>query len=475
MDVFAAMTQNLPEMLARGLAEQKNAFRAMTSTAGPPAVEPGYQAQPPVVPNRNPGRVATRRLHHAAPETVSCPSRKNSMDTAWRNEREAVLIDAVSRHASFRTKGQIHSPEDLPMKQENDKDERRLFLNGLDEDWRSDSSADVEPWTSARSVRTRQQSFTTAATSVDAHIVTEGKAVGGCGLVVGGSEKQAALSAGKKGESWVDLEPEMPKRVEDRGRDIESSMAFEKLDEGCHGQSAVFEMEGDKPEQPHQTLIRVPRRRSSLSHQVGIMSETAHVCQAGTHNFTEQLASQLLPPSTPQYFPHDAPSHFSSPSHLDDNTAAFSPVVPTGPHRSRHNFHLDHLQVSADHLLLPPLPVRGTTHHDAPPSLRSQQQLPDVLSTPRKSTSQIDNKMPLLTSVHCWLESSGGGRPRSPPLIPTSPVSVSPTSNMRVSVEVLNSLRVSIVNCEFLLVTEPRCVPFEDIMGLVKSTSAAHF
>lgn len=451
MDNFAdAFTQNLPEMLARDLAEQEAYFLARSITAGPPPLDLAYEPQPPNVPKRNPSRVSSRRLHHAAPETVLCSLKQNSVDSAWRSEREAVLKHAVSHCSPTQAQGWNHmpGPKEFLMKQGNDRDDKRLFLNGLDEDWGSESSADIEAGIASPSVRTRQQSITTAATSVDTHFISEGRRAGGCASVAGTPGKQAARFAGGDGESWVDFEIEALNAEENSSRGIESPVACQELDHRYQTRPIVLGMEDNKSERNQQYLISVPQRRSSRGRRVPtvILGETAHSRRACPQNFTEELASQL------QLSPPPDPSHHFPSDHLlqnswDEKEAAFGPVVPTGRRQLRHNLQIDLPQVSTDQLSLPPLSAAETTHYDAPPSPRVKQQQPYLLTKPLHSQSVA--RMPLFTNVnvHSWLQSSGGGHLRSHPIVsPTSPVSMSSPTNIRVSTEVLENLRIIVGN-----------------------------
>lgn len=334
------------------------------------------------------------------------------------------------------------------MKPGNDRDERRLFLNGLDEDWRSDSSADVEAGISSPSVRTRQQSITTAATSVDTHFASEGRRIGGCASVAGTPGKQAVCFAGGDGETWVDLEIEALNAEEDSSRGIGSSVACQELDQSCQTRSTLFGMEGgDKTERDQQYLISIPQRRSSRGRHIPtvILGETAHSTRACRQNFTEELASQLQLPQ-PQDPSHHFPSDHLLQNNWDESEAAYGPVVPTGRRQLRHNLQPNLTQVVTDQLSLPPLSTAETTYYDAPPSPRTQ--TPSLLSKPLNSQSV--SRMPLFTNVnvHSWLQSSGGGgHLRSRPILsPTSSVSMSPPTNIRVSTEVLENLRIIVGN-----------------------------
>lgn len=497
MDEFAdAMMHNLPEMLARDLAEQEDVFLAKSMTSGGPAADLVFEAQAPNVPQRNPSRVL-HRLHQVAPETFLCSLRQNNVESAWRSEREAILKNtafAASHASSPRALRRDHTSvtKQIHMKLEPDQESGRLFLNGLDDGWGSDSSADAEAGLSSPSVRTRKQSITTAATSVDLQLYcgekgaedysTEPYSSGGCPAgaqlpgdqftgnpagfhlagnystrehtqeaLVNSPDSHVAWLARKEGGSWVHFG--VPENMHTRlempgdGRRIELSGISHRLDQAQpHAQSTtMFTTEDDCPRPRRQPPHGVPERRSSLSHQVTTVSldETSDSPKSPSLEFSQELASQVLLPSPPTW-PREVPSHRPSQTDWDETEAASGPVVPTGHRIPRQNIQLDLSSISPDQLSLPPLATTETNPHDRAFSLRSQQQQPSVLSKPRKSRSVT--RMPL-RNVHHWLESSNRARQPSPPPLPiTSPVTSSPTSSVRVSGPVLEALRINVQN-----------------------------
>lgn len=699
MNEFAdAVMQNLPELLARDLAEQQDVFLAkgISSSGRTPAGFPSagdlayYETQvhspPPSLPQRNPSRVLHRFHQQVGPETFLCSLKQNSVERAWRTEREAILKNAAvchSRHSSHsrapRWNYQHHHHHHVPsprirnhcnkcahMKQETDQDATRLFLNGMDEDWGSDSSADVERGMSSPSVRTRKQSITTAATSVDFQLSSGEKEMDGCstepflveghctgddgqsgeghrtdgfhsdghspgrspeGSIVDNSEKEAAWQAWNDGGSWFDLGEHEVQVGEKRrcadprryGRRIElsqdardggmphhqyfphngdlphthggelshcqsSNLSHTPGNTASHAQSVIasqgqngnsshtprfapshiqsglpshrrrvellyipgaapshvqnglpshglwgnsshipgatsshiqspfssqlqgdgsshqagdnepalflssqpcdlgsvhqaggaegplFTMEDNNNNEDDSTtdtklallVPPVPKRRSSLSHQVTTlaMGETAPPSlKHAPHSFPQQSSLPSPPTSL-----HHLPFQHHSPRDWDEAEAAVGPIVPTGRHQTHKNLQLDLSTVSPDELSLPPLSVTESRHHDRPHhdrtfSLRSQHQQPNLLSKPRKSHSIT--KMPL-RNVHHWLESSNRARQHSPSASMASPVSISPTSSVRVSGHVLESLISSVQNFPATML-QLSSVPIESI------------
>lgn len=486
MDEFAdAMMQNLPEMLARDLAEQQDIFLARSMTSGGPSADLASEAHAPNVPQRNPGRVL-QRLHQVAPETFLCSLRHNNVESAWRSEREAILKNAAyaaSHHLSSRAPKRDHmsANKQFHMKRETEQDSRRPFLNGLDVDWGSDSSADVEAGLPSPSVRTRKQSITTAATSVDLQAYCGEKGADGypAGLFsawggragahqsgdqysggyveedlptrgqceeffLDSPEHHATWLARNESGSWVNFGEheslQARSGVPGHSRVIKLSRSSHELDQAPGTDATMFSMEDDRPASRRQPPLSVPERRSSLSHHITtvVLGETADSPKSPTHSLSQH---QQLP--SPPTSPHQFSSHHSFQTDWHETEAASSPVVPSGRHRPRRNLGLDLPSNPPDELSLPPLSTTETNHHDRAYSIRSQQQQPVLLSKPRKSHSV--SRMPL-RNVHHWLESSSRSRQPSPPLPMASPVAISPTSSVRVSGHVLEALRINVQN-----------------------------
>lgn len=551
MDEFAdAMMENFPEILARDLAEQENVSMARSRTSGRPSVELAYETQPPNLPQRNPSRLS-HRFHQVDSETFLCSLKQNSVESAWRSERETILKNVACHHStqtSFRLIRRDHMPEPtnhLHMKQDTEQDARRLFLNGTDEGWGSDSSADANTGHSP-SVRTRKQSITTAATSVDFQLgvgekgmeeySTEPCSVGGPstgqhgeGYPVGSChsdaystgpfhqesnvscpDKMAAWQAWNEGGSWVDFGEQDTDHIgEDRGgfnsrrhgqqidllqhprhddspRHQGGDSSHVQSDELLHAwdgsgpphypwgdhelptdtrdggasshtqagstEQAMFMADHEHQSArnqtfgPEPTLVpSVPERRSSLSHQVTTV-DTTQLGKNAPHNLPQDLASRLLLPASPTS-PRDIHLHHHSGKAWEDTGAAVGPVVPTGRHQAHHNLQLDLSTISPDQLSLPPLSAGETTpytrsHRDRSFSLRSQNQQPNLLSKPRKSHSIT--KAPKL-NIHNWLESNTRARQQAPP-VTMAPIAMSPTSSVRVSGHVLETLRINVQN-----------------------------
>lgn len=495
MDEFAkAMMQNLPEMLARDLAEQEDVFLSRSMTSGGPSANLAFENQPPSLPQRNPSRVL-HRLYQVAPETFLCSLRQDNVESAWRSEREAILKStayAASHCPSPRAPRRDHmsASKRSHLKQEMEQESRRLFFHGQDEGWGSDSSADIEAGLSSPSVRTRKQSITTAATSVDlqqcfgekaaegyptplapyssaaSHVgpqsmrdhhtmgfSAEGYSTRGGSkeVLVDSPENHAAWPVRNAGGSWVDLGGhenlhaglEMPRY----GRGIESAKVCLEQDQTPYTKPTTFSMEDDRPGSRHQQPpLSVPERRSSLSHQVTtvILGETTDLPTNPSHNLSEEKVSQLPLPSPPPS-PRQFPFHHPPQTDWDESEAALGPVVPTSRHQPRQDLQLDlsSLPPPPDELSLPPLSTTETNPHDRTFSLRSQHQQPSLLSRPRKSHSI--SRMPR-RNVHHWLESNTRAREQPPPLPIGSPVAMSPTSSVRVSGHILEALRINVQN-----------------------------
>lgn len=383
--------RNLPEMLARDLAESESVFLARSRTAGPPVVTLAFERQSPQVPQRKPSCVATPGLHRTTSDTDLCSLGQDSATSFGRYEEEQdVHKDMAAPLGTLRTLRRIHTAgvKKFHLKMENDKDERRVFLNGFDEEWGSDSSADMEAGRrSSPSARLRQQSVTTAATSVEVQSVA--------GAKVHGGEKSMC-------ESWVDLEA----RESDSEAGLDRGVAGERCEVGnvarpCY--ASEFEQAA---------LVSVPQRRSSLSHQV---TTTTAVWPT-----REELSTRLL-----QLPPQNDSHYFTS-------EPASSPIVRLGRRQAypNHQFHDD---------------VNTTPFDPLPPSpALSAPEQHSSTSSPRKSSSI--SRMPFLTHVNSWLEagSNNNNQRHCPAHTPTSPISGAPITNIRVSTEVLENLRIMV-------------------------------
>lgn len=490
MDKFAnAMMQNLPEMLARDLAEQEGVFLARSMTSGAPAAGLASGDQPPSLPQRNPSRVL-HRMYQVAPETFLCSLRQDSVESAWRSEREAILKSTAyaASHPSFRVPRRDHmsASKNFSMKREPEQDPRRFVFNGLDEGWGSDSSADLEAGLSSPSVGTRKQSIGTAATSIDfppysgdkgpeAYTTTTPDFSAACsigsqpiedypargylaeGYPIRGSSKEALVhSPGSRaawhgrneGESWVDFEEKNMHadfKIPDYSKRVESSKDIYELHQTPHIQPAILSIDDDRPALQQLPPHSVPERQSSLSHQITKvdLSEIAGSSRRTIQNMAEEIPSQPMLPSPPPS-PRQYPSHLPFQPDWNETEVALPPIVPTGRHQPRQDLQLDTSSTLPDELSLPPLSTTETNPHDRTFSLGSQQQS-SLLSRPRKSHSIT--RMPR-RNVHHWLESNSRARQHSPPppLPVSSPIAMSPTSSVRVSGHVLEALRINVQN-----------------------------
>lgn len=262
----------------------------------------------------------------------------------------------------------------------------RVLSHGQSEDWGSDTSAEFGPgMSSPRSARTRQQSITTAATSVDAQFMAGGRGQGtaGCESVPCSPEKPPRF-AGDGTESWVDLAPEMLRAEEAVRREMESQKTFEELHRPRTAPSTGFPMEGDGMEQTQQNAILVPQRRSSLSHHAAtvILGETAHSRKRPTHKISSELASQLRLAPSSRSLPHQLSAVPAATHHnWEEQAPAWAPVVPTDRRQPRNN-----------------------VSNEVPEAfLSSEEEVPHQLFAQRNA--QIDSLEPLLPSP-CQLPGS---------------------------------------------------------------------
>ncbi|KAL1856284.1 hypothetical protein Daus18300_010857 [Diaporthe australafricana] len=449
-----AITQTFPELLARDLARSQDVFRTRSLTSGTPATSLALECQPPQLPQRNPGRVVTSTLHRTTSETALCSPREYTrarVDTARRHqerhqeqEEEWPLRGPGPRYSSLPGKRQDHMfvIKEIRMKQSDNKDVRRLFLNGLDEDWVSDSSADID--TSSPSVRTRKQSVTTAATSVEFHSM-----LGGAGEVcispTSSLSKEAARVPERDGRSWVDLDPDMLKTEEDLDEGAASAEGAVDSD-GSQTQSAT-PMDGmGYAEQLPQ--VDVPRRRSSLSHQVTtvVIGQAAHF-RVGCAPPKLDLEFASKPP-TPPPPPRESSPHFPPSSHNQDdwgiNEGASCPTVPTSRHRPICEPQYA-LTATSSYQLRSPSPPLQEAGHDALDTHQNPRQRSSLLHKLRKTQSH--SRMPIITQVQSWLDSSAATT-HSPTQFPphSSPTSKAPVGSVRVAAEVLENLRISVGN-----------------------------
>lgn len=446
------ITQNLPEILARDLAKSESLFWTRSMTAGAPAVSlASEKQQPPEVPQRNPGRAATKMLHRATSETALCPQQDNtkgSTDTARGHQQCGGYADkeAGSHHHSIqeRRQGKMVGDQNVQMTQENDMGKARLFLNGLDEDWGSDSSADIEPGRSSPSVRIRKQSVTTAATSVEV------QSVAGAGVENVGRasptqrpEVHGARMHHKGGESWVDLGPDMLSSEEDTSG-AEAPTRASGSTVWSNTQPAIFASDEDGPS----VFVNVPRRRSSLSHQAPtvITGETPHTRLSSVPLTFNQKGALQLPHSSHGNTPHHPTSPFHhQPNDWDDCEAARSPIVPTSSRQVSRKPEYPPKLTFQDRLR-PASPSTREIARNVLDSSLQKKQPPNLFNRLRKTQSH--SKMHIVTQVQSWLDSSGSGSARSSPttIAKSSPAGMTSLTSIRVSTEVLENLRIIVDN-----------------------------
>lgn len=442
-------SRNLPEMLARDLAESESVFLARSRTAGPPVVTLAFERQSPHVPQRKPSCVATPGLHRTTSDTDLCSLGKDSATSFGRYEEDQdVHKDTAASLGTLRTLRRMNTTgvKKFHLKMENDKDERRVFLNGFDEEWGSDSSADMDAGMSSPSVRLRQQSVTTAATSVEIQSIAGGKGPGGENSICEGPKIRHAPVFQTDCESWVDLETRMSDSEAGLGRGVPvKSWEVDNIARPCYPSPA--EPSGLRSSEFEQTaLVSVPQRRSSLSHQVttAVLDETAPTIQPVPHKPTRELSTRLL-----QLSPENESRYFSTSRSYNHNwnasEPALSPIVHLGRRQpyQNHQFHSDVNATPFDQL--PPSPAPSAPEQYREPLHNSNhhpQFQPSSTSSPRKSNSI--SRMPFLTQVNSWLEAGSSGQRRCPAHTPTSPISGAPITNIRVSTEILENLRIMV-------------------------------
>lgn len=442
---------NFPERLAKNLAESEVVFSATRLGAGQPPTTMASETLAPVVPQCHDAHVAKRLSYNnnnhnnnRPSETVLCSPKQQRSANIVPGDEEYVIRNNVSCHRSFGVRQADSFPghHAISMKTRSERDERRLFLNGLDEDWGSDSSADAEIDTSSPSIRTRQQSITTADTSVDGTLGQGSK--GGYGSVASSPKTFGPLSLTDEG-SWVDLEPEL---LGSAGHRRHASRVTGESSNSHHNEppGTASSSKDDYCEQWQQQTLRIPARRSSLSHQTttAILGETAHSRKTSTNSFAYDLPSQPLSPpsqtSSAQLLPHlRRPQTSGTDRDAASGRELFANHRP--PPRSPSPARIKASLPVTDQLSLPPLFTKGDKPRDTMPANRKKPSRP---SNPQIITSN----MPGLTRVNTWLASGGGGG--SQPLDPSfglaaSPSGLSPT-NIRVSGEVLENLRLIVNN-----------------------------
>lgn len=450
-----AIEQTFPEILARDLARSQDVFRTRSLTAGSPAASLALECQPPQVPHRNPGRVVTSTLHRTTSETTLCSPREYATarsDTARRQQEEREqeewpLRGPGPRLSSLPGKRQDHmfAITEIHMKKDGTKESRRLFLNGLDDDWVSDSSADIEPGASSPSVRTRKQSVTTAATSVEIHSVLGG--VGEICLSPASSlSKEATRAPGLGGRSWVDLDPEMMRAEADLDGGVASVGAAEYSD-GSQAQSAARSSVMGHAE--HLAHVDVPRRRSSLSHQVTtvIIGEAAQVrVGCAPHKVGLEAASKPPTPSLPHELSAPLPQSYHTPDNWETSEAASFQNVPASCRQPIYEPPYA-LTATSSYQLRPPSPgPQEAIAHDALDTRQNSRHHSSLLHKLRKTQSH--SRMPIVTQVQSWLDSSATTAHLTSPtdLTTHSPTSKAPIGSVRVAAEVLENLRISVGN-----------------------------
>lgn len=332
------------------------------------------------------------------------------------------------------------------MKQGSKKESKRLFLNGLDDDWVSDSSTDIEPGTSSPSVRTRKQSVTTAATSVEVHSVLGG--IGeACLSPTSSLSKEAARAPGGGDRSWVDLEPDMLRPEAELDGGVASAGAAEYSD-GSQAQSATrSSVRGNTEQLAH---VDVPRRRSSLSHQVtSIVIGEATQVRLGCAPHKVDLEA-VFKPATPS-LPHEAAAStlsrpYHSPDDWETNEAASYQVPPASCRQPFYEPQYALTATSSYQLRPPSPPPQVAIAHDAPDASQPSRQHASLLHRLRKTQSH--SRMPIVTQVQSWLDSSATTAHLTSPtdLTAPSPTSKAPIGSVRVAAEVLENLRISVGN-----------------------------
>lgn len=451
-----AIEQTFPEILARDLARSQDVFRTRSLTAGSPAASLALECQPPQVPRRNPGRVVTSMLHRTTSETALCSPREYARaraDTARKQQQERQQQDEWPlrgpgpRLSSLPGNRQDHmfAIKEIHMKKDRKKESRRLFLNGLDDDWVSDSSADIEPGTSSPSVRTRKQSVTTAATSVEIHSV-----LGGVGEIclspTSSLSKEAARAPGKGGRSWVDLDFDMLRTDADLDGGVASVGAAEYSD-GSQAQSATRSSAMGNAEQP--AHVDVPRRRSSLSHQVTtvVIGEATQVrVGCAPHMVELEAASKPPTPSLPFNSTPPLPQSYHTPDDWETNAAASCENVHASCRQPIYEPQYA-LTATSSYQLRPPSPSpQEALAYDASDTHQNSRHHPSLLHKLRKTQSH--SRMPIVTQVQSWLDSSGTTAHLTSPthLTTHSPTSKAPIGSVRVAAEVLENLRISVGN-----------------------------
>jgi hypothetical protein len=446
--------QTFPELLARDLARSQDVFRTRSLTAGIPAASMALECQLSHVPRRNPGRVVTSTLHRTTSEIALCSPRESarvSADTARRQQRarqeeDWPLKSPGARLSSLANRRQDHmfAIKETHMKQ-GDKKTKRLFLNSLDDEWVSDSSVDIEPGTSPPSVRTRKQSVTTAATSVERHSVLGG--VGEACLSPASSlSKEAALAPplGRPDRSWMDLDLDMLRSEVELDGGVASVGAAEYSD-GTRAHSATPSSVRRNSEQL--SHVDVPRRRSSLSHQVTtvVIGEATQV-RLGCAPHKVDLEPALKPPtpSLPQEPSSVLPKFYDSPDCWEATEAGSTQIAPASCRQYSYEPH--YALTATSSYQLPSLPPQQLVAHDVLDTSQPPRHHAGLFHRLRKTPSH--SKMPIITHVQSWLDSSATASHLTSPtdLTIDSPTTKASIGSVRVAAEVLETLRISVAN-----------------------------
>ena len=394
------MTCNLPEFLAHDLEMSEPLFQSRCMTAGAPSL-----------PMTSSGRERSQSMRSNISRRWVV-SHNDPLQDGLQTQKTIDVQDFPAEHTETLKSGspprtRYHKGEFRMREEENG---GRLVLD-LDYEENSDSKTDSSTDAASPSIRTRQRSVTTTATSVNSARCSSS------------SHKPHVSMSRVDGSSWVDLEPDI--------WDSEPALNLERpLTAGSPSKRPHTSSGAPSPQKriSEHSIIHVPKRRSSLSHRVTYLAP-------GDPSFSRPNSGLIsFAPLPDLSFDSNAFQQYSHrrnissiSRHPDDcfeDEAAVGPVVST--HR---------------------LPVEREVNPPSPP--RSVAEEDHVADLPQTRESELHEKpalpkkdMPGLINVQAWLESSGELAVASPLRVKQTP----PSPGIRVPPEIMETLRVSITN-----------------------------
>lgn len=351
-------------------------------------------------------------------------SMRSNISRRWVVSHDDPLQDGLQKQRTFDVQAQHFPTEHKPalesgspprtryhkgeFRMREEENGGRLVLD-LDYEENSDSKTDSSTDAASPSIRTRQRSVTTTATSVNS---------ARCSSL---SHKPHVSMNRAEGASWVDLEPDI--------WDSEPALALERPLTTSSPSKRPHTSSGAPLSQKRiseHSIVHVPKRRSSLSHRVTYLGDpSSSRPNSGLISFAP-LPDLSFDSNAFQQYSHrrNISSISRHPDDCFEDDAAVGPVVST--HR---------LPIKPE--AKPPSPPQSVTDDDHVTDLPQSRepQLRDKPALPNKD-------MPGLVNIQAWLESSGELAVASPLRVKQ----IQPSSGIRVPPEIMETLRVSITN-----------------------------